>query len=215
MKNTYETLAEMTTVKEVLAVIELNSSMIGNKVSGYKSSYEDGAEIVLNFVKDNAKDFASDIAEKALRFGNMSDKQAYKVAITVINMKSEFISYLESLQNTASENIEVAETQTQKYISNVINSVTTDNEDAKEIIEKMAIAFKDNCESLDLAKEFANSIVEAFLLVEKLQLDVELEYNAEINHRNVKICDCNTSNYYKFTSVGVNEAKMIEELQGL
>lgn len=215
MKSTYETLAEITNVNEILAILESDFSMSGNKVSGYKSTYEDGAETILNFVKENAKDFASDIAEKALRFGNMSDKQAYKVAITVINMKSEFISYLESLQNTASENIEVAETQTQKYISNVINSVTTDNEDAKEMIEEMAIAFEDNCESLDLAKEFANSIVEAFALVEKLQLDVELEYNAKINHRNVKICDCNTSNYYKFTSVGVNEAKMIEELQGL
>lgn len=57
-------------------------------MKGY-TSWSNGPDIILSFVKDNSTGFQKDIAERALQYGRLSEKQAWSVAYEFLRLKDQ------------------------------------------------------------------------------------------------------------------------------
>jgi len=96
LKSTYQKVEELTNVKEVFNFIKSGFDSDYETMKGF-TSFSDMPETILEFVRDCSKGFQSDVATKALKYGNMSEKQAWCVAFEFIKIKELFTTYLNEL----------------------------------------------------------------------------------------------------------------------
>lgn len=94
-KSTYEKVSEIKEVKLVFDSVSRGFSQDHETGKGFTSYHEIG-ETILEFVRDCSTSFVSDIAAKALKFGNPSDKQSWCVAYEFVKIQHMYESWVES-----------------------------------------------------------------------------------------------------------------------
>ncbi|HKK12405.1 MAG TPA: hypothetical protein VJ945_06210 [Flavobacteriaceae bacterium] len=95
-KSTYQRVSELENVKDVFNFIKGGFDADYETMKGF-TSFSEMPETILKFVKDCSKGFQSDVATKTLKYGNMSEKQAWCVAFEFIKIKNLFSTYLNEL----------------------------------------------------------------------------------------------------------------------
>ena len=96
MKNIFEITKGITEVKDVFEIV--NSGFTKEYENGRFTEFNDVADTILRFVKDTSATFASDVAEKALKYGNPSYKQSWVIAFEFIKNIHLYDAWVENLE---------------------------------------------------------------------------------------------------------------------
>ena len=94
-KSTYEKVSEIKEVKIAFNCVSRGFSESYENGKGFTEYHEIG-ETILEFVRDCSTTFVSDIATKALKYGNPSDKQSWCVSFEFIKIQHIYESWVEN-----------------------------------------------------------------------------------------------------------------------
>lgn len=93
-KSTYQRVGEINDVKSVFNAVSRGFSEFYSLTERRFTAFHEVAETVLEFVAENSKGFQADIASKALKYGNPTDKQAWCVAFEFIKIKDQYDAWV-------------------------------------------------------------------------------------------------------------------------